>query len=327
MRRAYSILFALALMLWASSGLSTIAQTDPALRAFRAGRFDELEERLAALILLKRGEHLELGLYSEVMRRTVKAIELDPSLNANLEAWRKATPKSAHPYYVMASIEMERAWKVRGKGFANTVPDDAWPKFRAHVTAADEILTKARKIDPRNLPIAVERIDVATYGPGDVKQVASRFEEALAIDPVSEAAHRAMRFALDERWHGSDELALGFVREAARRHPDAPALDALLVDVHAEIAFKRRRTSDDISRYFSRPEVWEEVFPAAERYAAAHPKDAWAHNNLAWLAWRGGRRDIAKREFEILDGDFDDNAWDDDMTAEQALAWAEASEP
>jgi tetratricopeptide (TPR) repeat protein len=327
MRRVYSIVLILILLLWAPSALCTVAETEPALRAFRAGRFDELEERLATLIAMRRGEHRELDLYFEAMGRAVKAIELDPSLNANLEAWQKAVPDSAHSYYLMASIEMERAWKARGRGYANTVADDAWPEFHAHMDAADEILTKARKIDPRNLPIAVGHIDVATYGSGDVKRIVSRFEEALAIDPASEAAHRAMTSSLGAKWQGSDELVLRFVRDAARRHPDAPALDALLVDVHVEIAFRRRRTSDDVSRYFSQPEVWEEVFPAAERYAAAHPGDAWAHNNLAWLAWRGGRPDIAKRAFAILDGNFDDDAWDDDMTPEQALAWAEASEP
>lgn len=324
MHRAYSIIVALALMLWASSGLSTSAQTDPALRAFRAGRFDELENRLAMLISMRSGEHRELELYWEAMERTAKAIELDPSLDAKLEAWREAVPKSANPYYLMAWIEMERAWKARGGGYANTVQDDAWPKFHAHVKIADEILAKARSIDPRNLPIAVERIHVATYGSGDLKRIVSRFEEALAIDPISEAAHRAMKVALEPQWYGSEELALDFVRETASRHPDARALDALLVDTHIDIAFRHRRTAIDVSHYFSQPEVWEEVFPAMQRYVAAHPKDAWAHNRLAWLAWRGGQRDVAKREFEVLDGDFVESAWDQDITPEQALAWAES---
>lgn len=325
MRRSFWIVLALGLVLWSSPGFATRAETDPALRAFRAQRFEELEGRIAALLAVTRGKRSELALYNEFIIRTKKAIELDSALNENVEAWRRAIPKSAHPYNLLAAIESTRGWDARGRGYASTVPEAAWPKFRAHMEAADALLQKGRKVDPKNLPAAVQRIEVATYGADDVKRVLARFEEVLEIDPVSEAAHRSMLLALGPKWFGSDEIELRFVRDAVRRHPEAPALAALLVDVHVEIAFRRRKTSDDVSRYFQRPEIGQEVFPAAERYAAAHPKDAWAHNNLAWLAWRGDRRDLAKREFAILDGDFDVYAWDDDMTPEQALAWAESA--
>ncbi len=327
MRRSLWLVLALGLVLWSSTGFASHAETDPALRAFRARRFEELEGRIATLLATTRGKHWELALYNQFIIRTKKAIDLEPALNENVDAWRLSIPKSAHPYNLLAAIESTRGWDVRGRGYASTVPKEAWPKFRAHMEAADALLQKGRKIDPKNLPVAVQRIEVAMYGSGDVNQVLARFEEALEIDPVSEAAHRLMRLALDERWFGSDEIALRFVREAVGRHREAPALAALLVDVHIDIASQRRRTSADVSRYFQRPEIWQEVFPAAERYAAAHPTDVCAHNNLAWLAWRGDRRDLAKREFAILDGDFDDDAWDDDITPEQALAWAESPAP
>ncbi|MEZ4331895.1 MAG: DUF4034 domain-containing protein [Myxococcota bacterium] len=327
MPRSIWLVLVLAMVLGSSPGFATRAETDPALRAFRARRFEELERRIATLLAATRGKHWELSLYNQFIIRAKKAIELEPALNENVEAWRQAIPKSAHPYNLLAGIESTRGWDVRGRGYANTVPAEAWPKFRAHMAAADALLAKGRKIDPKNLPVAVQRIEVATYGSGDVKEVLARFEEALEIDPVSEAAHRSMSWALDRKWFGSDEIVLRFVREAVRRNPEAPALAALLVDVHADIASRQRRTSEDVSRYFQRPEIWQEVFPAAERYAAAYPKDAWALNHLAWLAWRGDRRDLAKREFALLDGDFDDAAWDEDITPEQALAWAESPAP
>ena len=328
--RTLRFVLALGLLLWTSTGgaIPARSETDPALRAFRARRFEELEQRIATLLAATRGERWELRLYDDFMFRARKAIELEPELNANVEAWREAIPKSAHPYYLLAAIEAARGWEARGGGFANTVPKEAWPRFRAHMAAADELLQTARKIDPANLPIAVQRIEIATYASGDVKQVLARFEDALEIDPVSEAAHRMMRRALDERWFGSDELGLAFVRDAVRRHPEAPALAALLVDVHVEIALDRRgQQTDDVSRYFQRPEIWNEVLPAAERYVAAHPRDAMAHNYLAWLAWRGGRRDLVKREFAILDGDFIDSFWQEGIPPEQVLAWAESPAP
>lgn len=324
MRRGFWLVLVLGLLAWSSTGTAGQVETDPALRAFRARRFEELEGRIAGLLAETRGKHYELDLYNVLINRATRAIELEPALLENVEAWREAIPRSGHPYVLLAGIEMTRGWNVRGRGYAKTVPEEAWAKFHAHMEAGDALLREARRLDPSNLAAAVLRIDVATYSSGDPKQVVARFEEALELDPASEAAHRAMTRALAGKWFGSDEIQLRFVRDAVRRHPDAPALSALLVDVHVEVASNRRRTSDDVSRYFQRPEVWQEVFPAAKRYAAAHPKDPWAHNNLAWLAWRGNRRDLAKQEFAILDGDFDDDAWDEDMTPEQALAWAES---
>jgi hypothetical protein len=207
------------------------------------------------------------------------------------------------------------------------VRDEDWPAFRERVSAADALLQKGQKADPGDLPTAVLRIETALLGTGDIQVVAARFEEAVAIDPTSEPAHRAMLRALDPRWLGADETMLAFARESVRRHATDPELGLVLLDAHARRAYEEDPSSPAVSRYFRTQIVWQECFGVLQRYLTAHPDDPWGHNRMAWLAWRGGHRGLAARELELLDGDYLDDAWDSDLTPEQARNWAATAAP
>jgi hypothetical protein len=123
-RRA-GLLLCVALLAGASLAHATPAQTDPAVRAFRAQRFDELEKRLTALYARREGDRYEAGLFDEALERIARAIELDPALDPIPDRWQKGAPKSARPLLVKARLALLRAWQVRGGGLANTVPDEA----------------------------------------------------------------------------------------------------------------------------------------------------------------------------------------------------------
>jgi tetratricopeptide (TPR) repeat protein len=302
--------------------------TDAALRAFRAGRFDELEQRLSDYYALRHGTRSEATRFGLALQRTAKAIDLDPALRRQLQAWKKAVPKSARPWVVEAHVALREAWRARGSGgYASSVSKDAWRGFYERVSAADELLAEAARIAPRDPAAAEMRIETALLGPGGLEPIVARFEAAIEIDPASEYAHRLMHRAMLGRWHGDDKLALAFVREAVRRQPQQPALAALLIDAHEYVARGGGKASPQaISMYFREQKVWSECLAALERYVSAHPTDPWGRNRLAWLAWRGGRRDIARREFAALDGDILDEMWDGEIAPEQAILWAR-SEP
>jgi hypothetical protein len=327
MRAIFRWPFAIALAVLSAGASASPAETDPALRAFRASRCVELEAELSSLFAVRSGTYDQTFLFDEAIRRLAKAVDLDSALAANLAAWERAFPQSARPALVRAEIELRRGWRVRGGGLGDTVPEAAWPIFRAHVGKADALLSRAQRLAPKDPALAVWRIETALLGGAGAEQIAERFASALEIDPTSVAAHRAMMRVLEPRWLGSGRGALEFARAAAARNPQDSTLGLILLEAHASIAWRADSSPPQRSTYFRQPDVWNEAFPVLERYVREHPTDPWGHNRLAWLAWRGGRREIAKRQLEGLAGDYRDDAWDSDVSPEQARLWARLDRP
>ena len=215
------------------------------------------------------------------------------------------------------------SWRARGDRFANDVPKAAWPIFHREVEAADAALVAGLRADPRNTEVAAYRIETALLGPAGRQVVARRFEEATAIDPTSESAHRAMLRVLASQWHGSEEAQMAFAREAQRLHPEDSILGLMVVDLHQW----RAEAKGKQMTYFRSPVVWAETSAVLERYVAAFPDDPWGHNRLAWLAWRGGHKEVARRELARAGDEWVAAAWDDDSPEERVRAWLAAVAP
>lgn len=300
--RAFLLFLATAAMAQPAASLTSV---DYVLDPFRRGRFEELEAALDRLA----GDDTRMDdgtrAVDFALSRLADMLLADETLVPRLETWRKGR----RPWGEQAKARLEErlAWQARGGGFASSVPKDAWPVFHEHLEAAEAALGRALALAPEAKEPLGARVRLSLHRDRPREELATRFKEALAADPVSPAAHDAMFLAVGPHWGGSEDALLAFARESGRLHPDDPYLRLLVVRAHRE-----RIGRDDRKRltYYRAPEVWAEVSAAAEVFVKALPDSEYGHNLLAQLAVLAGQRETARRELRWIGERRDPRVWD-----------------
>lgn len=105
----------------------------------------------------------------------------------------------------------EHGFKLRGRGFANTVSKDAWNGFQRELDSAVRCLKLAYTADPSRPEPAAYMVKVTGAGGDDDTSMIDWLRRALAVQPdSSEAVNTALHFSRP-RWGGSHEemMALG----------------------------------------------------------------------------------------------------------------------
>ena len=71
-------------------------------------------------------------------------------MHQRIDAWAKQFPQSPTPIIVRSIVLMQEAWKVRGSGYAKSVPPTAWKTFQELVQKAHDNLRSTKAISARD---------------------------------------------------------------------------------------------------------------------------------------------------------------------------------
>lgn len=141
------------------------------------------------------------------------------AVGAKLDQWRKRAPKSAYVQVARANYLSKRAWFYRGAGYANTVPDAAWPYFNRYIAEAGSVLAAQGATGIRNPAWFDSMISVARdedWPQPRLNQLAEKlFREGQAYTP----AYQNMAYMLEPKWGGSYAAVEKFARTAIARAP------------------------------------------------------------------------------------------------------------
>lgn len=102
---------------------------------------------------------------------------------------------------------IDRAWRARGGGYADTVSKAGWQVFARELKAARENFTAAAGLAP-NRPQPWEEMITVEMASGSVADRIAAFKKAIALNPLCTGAYEAFRYAVTPRWGGSHELIL-----------------------------------------------------------------------------------------------------------------------
>jgi hypothetical protein len=133
-----------------------------------------------------------------------------------VERWSEATPRSRAAFITAARLRIDQAWCVRGSGFSNDVPDNAWPKFEADIAAAAQILDRhgwAAK-DPEFTAI---QVDILRSQHNDLEQVQALVDKATAREPDYFPIYDNAVMSFMPQWGGSWAAVDQFAHYAAQR--------------------------------------------------------------------------------------------------------------
>ncbi|HET6878972.1 MAG TPA: hypothetical protein VFI31_02385 [Pirellulales bacterium] len=226
----------------------------------------------------------------------------------------EAAPE-ADPWFVrliQGIWHIERAWKLRGGGYADTVTEEGWRGFDAHLQKARILLLQCWEEHPECPEPASELIRV-TMGIGGIANEGPRFwfDEAVAAQFDLRDAYERLRWALRPRWGGNHKEMLAFGRECLateRFDTDVPwQFHLALKEIGSEIGDRRDvyhldGIYDDYQKLLAGYRERGEVTPKLTR--------RW-DSRAACVAWLAGRNDAAKEILDRLGQDVDLEAFND----------------
>ena len=199
------------------------------------------------------------------------------------------------------SIEVNRAWKSRGRGWAGTVTDEGWKGFAEHLVLARKHLTRAWELKPEEPTAAAHMIVVAKGESAGQEEIHRWLDRALAATCDHEGALSAYINALMPRWGGSHGKMLSFARRTLAANRYDTRLPLTLFTVLDEIDLDARDPSSVYRHPSVRPLVLE-----TNRRLLAEPSRAGERalrTSLAAVdAWLAGDAPAATEALRIAPG-------------------------
>ncbi len=130
---------------------------------------------------------------------------------------------SRHERYPLAALavllRLRQAWDLRGGGFADSVPDAAWPQIDAHYEKAAWLLDTHDPVE-RNSPLLAE-VRFALCDHMDSDEVASKlhifYDDWAGLDLADQTSSEHYAFKLLPRWYGTYDALEVAARAAAGR--------------------------------------------------------------------------------------------------------------
>ena len=228
-------------------------------------------------------------------------------------AWQRAAPTEGDAWLVGGAHAVVWAWYARGNGQANSVSGDAFDVFDRRLEIAEEQLSKATAISPRD-PTAWTWLLTSGRGLGVAPEVElERFRAAVAEAPEHESAHHQYLQYLCAKWHGSDEAMFGFARAVTATALDGSGVHDVIVQAHVE---HHLQLDDRLERanYFALPAVRNEILAAAHKCVLSpvyhESRSTPKHRNLfAFAFFSMGERELARVQFDLFGESITSGPW------------------
>lgn len=222
--------------------------------------------------------------------------------DAVIETARKAGKRSEWLTLVLeGSSDIDKAWRARGNGWANSVTEQGARDFAGDLMRARLALTQAWQLNT-NYPLAADNMMNVALGAGSIGEMRLWFDRAIAAQLDDSEAWSRMRWGLRPRWYGSEEsmLAFGITALNTRRYDtDVPRrfFDSV-TDLESEEGLP------DGGHIFGRDDVWPRMQELYEGYLAYTAKaneysNGW-HSTYAVVAYLAGKYDVAAQQLRAV---------------------------
>ena len=207
---------------------------------------------------------------------------------------------------IIGCYEVDAAWAARGAGWANTVAEDGWKRFFAHLRTARDLLNDAWQLHPE-YPEAAQRMIAVAMGGEDLHEDARKwFDRAVAAQFDYMPAYSSLLWQLRPRWGGSHEAMYQFGVECANSGRYDTLVPWQLIVSIQDIT----QDLDNVPAFWQRPGVFEQVRDMLEHYAAADANYANVYRSWeAAVAWRVSRYPEARKLLDDLGGKTTDDGF------------------
>jgi hypothetical protein len=202
--------------------------------------------------------------------------------------WAESKPKSLLATMAAIKVTTYRAWKARGRGYANTVTDEGWKEFELQEGKAWSLAQSADQLGAVDPALYNEMLNLCTNLNKPRRDLDAVFGKLVAIDPAFDQAYVAVAHYLLPRWHGSarelHDFALRVTEES--RHTTGSAAYARVAIVVALVEH-----SKIVTEY---PFDYQRLKKAFQELDNRYPNSGRTINFFAWFAFTYGDLDTAR---------------------------------
>jgi hypothetical protein len=207
-------------------------------------------------------------------------------------------PSEACFYLLKGRVELDWAWKARGGDYAHTVSAREWQLFSNRLVVVEQALDKAWELDSTDARIPSLMITLE-LGQGRGRERMERwFSRAMALNTNYYEACCSKLNYLQPKWYGSPRDSFEFAWECVRSEKWGGRVPLIMLQAH-EWATENLEPSQAAS-YWKKPEVWQDVKAAFEKFARINPQVTSWHNGYARYAYRAEQWADLNRELKLL---------------------------
>ena len=218
-----------------------------------------------------------------------------------------AISRNAGPKYQWLTLtlngenEITQAWAARGSGYSDSVTDEGWKGFRAHLGTARSDFTAAWTLHP-DWPVAPDLMITVALGDSGLDEMRMWFDRTTKAQIDYEPAWKEMRWGLRPRWYGNEKamLALGVAAiNTGRFDTDVPRkyIDCVY-DLESELV-------EPFGKHiFGREDIWPNLARMYDGYVKAPSQKEYLkgwRSSYAIVAYLAGKYDVARTQLEALD--------------------------
>ena len=124
------------------------------------------------------------------------------------------------------------------------------------------------------------------------------FQRAMALDPNYYEACYAKLYYLEPKWYGSREDMFEFASECLRSEKWGGRVPLIVIDAHED--FAKTLQKGERAGYWKRPEVWQDLKQAFDKFFRLNPNASGWHHNYALYAYRAEQWEDLNRQIALL---------------------------
>lgn len=225
---------------------------------------------------------VERGALSTADHANAKSDKDWQRLEAKAQRWIAASPKSPFARINLSQVVLHHAWSIRGNGYADKVPADAWKPFRQELARANQLLESSKaiaQVDPAWYRLA---LTIAKADGRSREEVDALFDEAIAREPGYYETYFAMLTYLLPKWNGDLHEIEAFADNAVKRTRsfEGNSMYARIYWYASQTQFKNELFTSSFAR-------WNRVDAGFQDVIARYP-DQWNINHYAKFACLAG---------------------------------------
>lgn len=223
-----------------------------------------LEEISALGKVGESGWPLETILYKSIYDWT-SASKTESGELPRIQRWKKTVPDSVFVHLAEAVYLINKAWSIRGGGYADTVSAESWKLFEKYHRDAENVLLSAPK-KLRNYPAWYQAMMAPALELGSPAKTPDQLVEEVAekwpdFYPIYESVARRLQPKWGSSWRQLEKFASKWTAYAAGKRADGDALYARIY-----LVVRNDGPVDEI-----RPD-WEKLKKGFEMLISTRPK-------------------------------------------------------
>lgn len=235
----------------------------------------------------------------------------------HLHHWMKLRPESITARVALATSLTRWAWVARGNGLANTVTPEGWRLFNQRAGEALVVLEGSRDMKVMCPQWYSEMMTVGLAQGWDIDRVQEVFARGVQFEPGYQYLYTQYANYILPKWYGKPGDSSAFAKTSADKLGGERG-DLLYFQIMASMVHqgngKLQVANEEVD--------WPRVQRGYAALTAAYGKSNHRANQIAYMAFRLGDRQIAQQQFSSVGDRWAISVWKDRKLFDRARDWA-----